>query len=164
MRFIFGTLLLIFGLQWLRKAILRAAGLKALHDEEEAFMEEREAALRAGHEQRLGLDWFAFVVSFKAVLLEGLEVVFIVLTFGVNALERMKAALGAKPAPADVLSLAANPKKLAPLLDALEIENPFGANDKPLSLVGMNRVIDGNTVRVRINLNLKLFAFLLPQD
>src|SRR4051812_9023578 len=80
-----GTLLLIFGLQWLRKAILRAAGLKALHDEEEAFRAEREAALRAGDEQRLGLDWFAFVVSFKAVLLEGLEVVFIVLTFGVNA-------------------------------------------------------------------------------
>jgi uncharacterized membrane protein len=80
-----GTLLLIFGLQWLRKAILRAAGVKSLHDEEEAFREEREAALRASRERRLGLDWFAFVVSFKAVLLEGLEVVFIVITFGVNA-------------------------------------------------------------------------------
>ncbi|MBA3264600.1 MAG: FTR1 family protein [Thermoleophilaceae bacterium] len=80
-----GTLLLIFGLQWLRKAILRAAGLKTLHDEEQAFHQEREAALRASRDQRLGLDWFAFVVSFKAVLLEGLEVVFIVITFGVNA-------------------------------------------------------------------------------
>jgi uncharacterized membrane protein len=80
-----GTLLLIFGLQWLRKAILRAAGLKSIHDEEEAFREERENALRASQDQRLGLDWFAFVVSFKAVVLEGLEVVFIVITFGVNA-------------------------------------------------------------------------------
>jgi Ca2+/H+ antiporter, TMEM165/GDT1 family len=80
-----GTLLLIFGLQWLRKAILRAAGVVPLHDEEQAFRSETEAARRAGTEQHLGLDWFAFVVSFKAVLLEGLEVVFIVLTFGVNA-------------------------------------------------------------------------------
>jgi Ca2+/H+ antiporter, TMEM165/GDT1 family len=80
-----GMLLLIFGLQWLRKAILRAAGIKALHDEEEAFAAEREAALRAAPDRRMGLDWFAFVVSFKAVLLEGLEVVFIVITFGVNA-------------------------------------------------------------------------------
>jgi uncharacterized membrane protein len=90
-----GTLLLIFGLQWLRKAILRAAGLKSLHDEEEAFREEREAALRAGREERMGLDWFAFVVSFKAVLLEGLEVVFIVITFGVNADSVPLAAAGA---------------------------------------------------------------------
>jgi uncharacterized membrane protein len=80
-----GTLLLIFGLQWLRKAILRAAGVRALHDEEEAFEAERDAALRAAPDQRMGLDWFAFVVSFKAVLLEGLEVVFIVITFGLNA-------------------------------------------------------------------------------
>ena len=99
-----GTLLLIFGLQWLRKAILRAAGLKALHDEEETFRSERDAALSAGDEQRLGLDWFAFVVSFKAVLLEGLEVVFIVLTFGVNADSVPLAAAGA--AAAGVLVLA----------------------------------------------------------
>jgi Ca2+/H+ antiporter, TMEM165/GDT1 family len=98
-----GTLLLIFGLQWLRKAILRAAGLKALHDEEEAFREEREAALRAAPDQRMGLDWFAFVVSFKAVLLEGLEVVFIVITFGVNADSVPLAAAGAAAAGALVL-------------------------------------------------------------
>jgi uncharacterized membrane protein len=98
-----GTLLLIFGLQWLRKAILRAAGLKALHDEDEAFREEREAALRAAPDQRLGLDWFAFVVSFKAVLLEGLEVVFIVITFGVNADSVPLASAGAAAAGAVVL-------------------------------------------------------------
>jgi len=104
LRLVVGGLLLVFGLQWLRKAILRAAGLKALHDEEEAFRAEREAALRAGDEQRLGLDWFAFVVSFKAVLLEGLEVVFIVLTFGVNADSVPLAAAGAAAAGLLVLA------------------------------------------------------------
>jgi Ca2+/H+ antiporter, TMEM165/GDT1 family len=99
-----GTLLLIFGLQWLRKAILRAAGIEPLHDEAEAFREEREAALSAGHEQRLGLDWFAFVVSFKAVLLEGLEVVFIVITFGVNADSVPLASAGAAAACALVVA------------------------------------------------------------
>jgi Ca2+/H+ antiporter, TMEM165/GDT1 family len=84
LQLVVGTLLLIFGLQWLRKAILRAAGLKALHDEDEAFREEVAAARAAGDERRLGLDWFAFVVSFKGVFLEGLEIVFIVITFGVN--------------------------------------------------------------------------------
>ena len=84
LQLIVGTLLLIFGLQWLRKAILRASGLKALHDEDQTYREEVAAARAAGDERRLGLDWFAFVVSFKGVLLEGLEVVFIVITFGVN--------------------------------------------------------------------------------
>jgi Ca2+/H+ antiporter, TMEM165/GDT1 family len=85
LQLVVGTLLLVFGLQWLRKAILRASGLKALRDEEESFRQEHETALAASGQRRLGLDWFAFVVAFKAILLEGLEVVFIVLTFGVNA-------------------------------------------------------------------------------
>jgi uncharacterized membrane protein len=85
LQLIVGTLLLIFGLQWLRKAILRAAGLKATHDEDAIFREEEAAALEAGGERRFGLDWYAFVISFKGVFLEGLEVVFIVLTFGANA-------------------------------------------------------------------------------
>jgi uncharacterized membrane protein len=95
LQLVVGTLLLIFGLQWLRKAILRASGLKALHDEEATFLEEREAARRAGEERRLGLDWFAFVVSFKGVFLEGLEIVFIVITFGSSADSIGLAALGA---------------------------------------------------------------------
>jgi Ca2+/H+ antiporter, TMEM165/GDT1 family len=95
LQLVVGTLLLIFGLQWLRKAILRASGLKALHDEEEAFRQEREAARAAGGERRLGLDWFAFVVSFKGVFLEGLEIVFIVITFGSNADSIGLAAVGA---------------------------------------------------------------------
>jgi uncharacterized membrane protein len=86
LQLIIGTLLLIFGLQWLRKAILRSSGLKALHDEEETFREEQAAARAVGREVRLGLDWFAFVVSFKGVFLEGLEVVFIVITFGLAAM------------------------------------------------------------------------------
>jgi uncharacterized membrane protein len=95
LQLIVGTLLLIFGLQWLRKAILRSAGLKALNDEEETFEEELAAARAAGEERRLGLDWFGFVVSFKGVFLEGLEVVFIVLTFGLNADNVPVAAAGA---------------------------------------------------------------------
>ncbi len=82
LRLAVGALLLVFGLQWLRKAILRASGYVALHDEEAAFAREREEARRAGLEQRAGLDWYSFTVSFKGVLLEGLEVAFIVITFG----------------------------------------------------------------------------------
>src|SRR5262245_25444108 len=82
LRLVVGALLLVFGLQWLRKAILRASGYKALHDEDEAFREERERAAAAGVDQRGGLDWYAFTVAFKGVLLEGLEVVFIVIGFG----------------------------------------------------------------------------------
>ncbi|MGH2842891.1 MAG: COG4280 domain-containing protein [Solirubrobacteraceae bacterium] len=78
-----GGLLLIFGLQWLRKAILRASGLKALHDEEAAFLEETEAAREAGA-VAAGFDHYAFLISFKGSFLEGLEVIFIVLTFGAN--------------------------------------------------------------------------------
>ena len=83
LRGVVGGLLLVFGLQWLRKAILRASGLKALHDEDAAFTFESEAAKAAGsiHE---GLDGYSFLVSFKGTFLEGLEVVFIALTFGAN--------------------------------------------------------------------------------
>jgi len=78
-----GGLLLVFGLQWLRKAILRASGLKALHDETAAFAEETEAA-RAAAGVASGFDPYSFTITFKGVLLEGLEVAFIVLTFGAN--------------------------------------------------------------------------------
>jgi uncharacterized membrane protein len=78
-----GGLLLVFGLQWLRKAILRASGLKATHDETAAFTQETEAARAAGHDAG-AFDRYSFVIAFKGVLLEGLEVAFIVLTFGAN--------------------------------------------------------------------------------
>ncbi|AEK43912.1 hypothetical protein RAM_27175 [Amycolatopsis mediterranei S699] len=85
LQLVVGTLLLVFGLKWLRKAVLRSAGRKARHDEQAAFHRQAEAARAAGERRRLGLDWFSFVVSLKAVFLEGVEVVFIVITFGVNA-------------------------------------------------------------------------------
>jgi uncharacterized membrane protein len=82
LRLVVGGLLLVFGLQWLRKAILRASGYLALHDEDAVFLRETEEARSAAGARRAGLDWYSFVVSFKGVLLEGLEVVFIVITFG----------------------------------------------------------------------------------
>ena len=85
LRLVVGALLLIFGLQWLRKAILRASGRKALHDEGKIYAEQLAAARGAPRQQaRLVPDWFGFTLSFKGVLLEGLEVVFIALTFGSN--------------------------------------------------------------------------------
>ena len=82
LRLIVGALLLVFGLQWLRKAILRSGGYKAMHDEAAIFERESADALGAPAESRAGLDWYAFTVAFKGVLLEGLEVAFIVVTFG----------------------------------------------------------------------------------
>jgi uncharacterized membrane protein len=74
-----GVLLLLFGMRWLRKAILRAAGLIALHDENIAFASETEELRAQARRHHARLDWLAGMASFKAVLLEGLEVVFIVI-------------------------------------------------------------------------------------
>jgi uncharacterized membrane protein len=86
LRLVVGALLLVFGLQWLRKAILRASGYKALHDEDKIYAD-RLAAAGSRERTRAALvpDWYGFTLSFKGVLLEGLEVVFIALTFGSNA-------------------------------------------------------------------------------
>jgi len=84
LRLVVGALLLAFGLQWLRKAILRASGYKALHDEDEIFAREAAEARAAGSEVRAGLDWYGFTLAFKGVLLEGLEVAFIAVTLGSN--------------------------------------------------------------------------------
>ena len=100
---VIGSLLLVFGLQWLRKAILRTSRLKAMHDEDEAFAEATAAGRGAGSDMRAGLDWVGFVVSFKGVLLEGLEVIFIVITFGLNAHSMPTAIAGAAVGGAIVL-------------------------------------------------------------
>jgi uncharacterized membrane protein len=85
LRLLVGGLLLVFGLQWLRKAVLRASGHKAKHDEAAIYREQVEAAQGAASRRRgLVEDWYAFTLSFKGVLLEGLEVAFIALTFGGN--------------------------------------------------------------------------------
>jgi Ca2+/H+ antiporter, TMEM165/GDT1 family len=81
LQFVVGVLLLLFGLRWLRKAILRAIGVIALHDEDAAFA--RETRELAGAERRASeFDWVAGAAAFKAVLLEGIEVVFIVIAVG----------------------------------------------------------------------------------
>ena len=95
LRLVVGALLLVFGLQWLRKAILRASGYKALHDEDAAFAREVSEAEAAPRDERAGLDWYGFTLSFKGVFLEGLEVAFIVLTFGSTQQNIPLAALGA---------------------------------------------------------------------
>jgi uncharacterized membrane protein len=82
LRLAVGALLLVFGLQWLRKAILRASGFKGLHDEDAIFARELDEAKNAEPVTRAGLDWYGFTLAFKGVLLEGLEVAFIVITFG----------------------------------------------------------------------------------
>jgi uncharacterized membrane protein len=94
LRAVVGGLLLIFGLQWLRKAILRASGVKAHHDEDAAFIEESEAARKAGTVAD-GFDGYSFLISFKGTFLEGLEVVFIALTFGSTQKDVPLAALAA---------------------------------------------------------------------
>jgi uncharacterized membrane protein len=96
LRLVVGGLLLIFGLQWLRKAILRAAGLKALHDEAGIYEREVAQARAATRRSRFAVpDWYAFTLSTKAAVLAGLEVVFIVVTFGANQHSLPLAVLGA---------------------------------------------------------------------
>jgi uncharacterized membrane protein len=97
LRLAVGALLLIFGVQWLRKAILRASGHKALHDEDEIFRRQSEEAALAGRTHG-PLDWYSFTLAFKGVFLEGLEVAFIVLTFGSTQGSIPLAALGASAA------------------------------------------------------------------
>jgi uncharacterized membrane protein len=106
LQLVVGALLLIFGLQWLRKAILRASGFKALHDEAAIFEREREAARSQVTIVRAGLDWYAVKLCFMGVLLEGLEVAFIVVTFGAAARQVGLAALGAAAALLIVVGVA----------------------------------------------------------
>lgn len=105
LQLVIGILLLLFGLRWLRKAILRSAGIIALHDETKAFAKE-EASLRAAEGQHATqLDWIAGITAFKAVVLEGLEVVFIVIAVGAGRGLLVPAAMGAVAACLVVLLL-----------------------------------------------------------
>ena len=107
LRVLVGGLLLVFGLQWLRKGILRASGYVALHDEERIFAEESARAGREGARVRHGVDPYAFTLSFKGVLLEGLEVAFIVLTVGSSGQNIPLAAAAAVAALAAVVVVGA---------------------------------------------------------
>jgi uncharacterized membrane protein len=96
LRLVVGALLLVFGLQWLRKGALRASGYQTLHDEEAIYRREVGASEAVAAERRFVVDdWYAFTLAFKGVLLEGLEVVFIVVTFGANQGEIPLAAVSA---------------------------------------------------------------------
>ena len=96
LRLVVGGLLLTFGLQWLRKAILRASGYKDLRDEGAAYQREVAAAEGAASSKKpLVDDWYAFTLAFKGVVLEGLEVAFIALTFGANQHDLPLAAVAA---------------------------------------------------------------------
>ena len=106
LRLVVGALLLVFGLQWLRKAVLRASGFKAPHDELAIYHEQAAAARAAAGDRRGAVaDWYAFTLSFKGVLLEGLEVAFIVVTFGNSQGHLPLAALGALAAVLAVAGL-----------------------------------------------------------
>jgi len=95
LRIVIGSLLLIYGLQWTTKAILRASGARAKHDEELIYANEVKRLREEAPVPASGLDGVSFAVSFKGVLLEGLEVAFIVITFGTNAGRLLEATLGA---------------------------------------------------------------------
>ncbi|MEK1889693.1 MAG: hypothetical protein AAAB35_19445 [Phyllobacterium sp.] len=103
LQFVIGTLLILFGMRWLRKAILRAAGFIALHDEAEAFAKETDQLKRQAAERRA--DFIAGTAAFKAVLLEGIEVVFIVIAVGAGRGMLGYAALGAAAACLLVLAI-----------------------------------------------------------
>ena len=87
-----GALLLLFGLRWLRKAILRFAGIVALHDEERIYLKEV-AELKARGERHTGFDRIGALVAYKAGLLEGTEVAFIVIAFGAGGTAALNAAI-----------------------------------------------------------------------
>ena len=95
LQFVVGVLLLLFGLRWLRKAILREIGVIAKHDEEAAFAKETRELTGGSGQVLRGLDWIAATASFKAVLLEGIEVAFIVLAVGARPGMLVPAAFGA---------------------------------------------------------------------
>jgi uncharacterized membrane protein len=90
-----GVLLLLFGMRWLRKAILRAAGVIPLHDEERAYATETTQLREQERQHKARLDWVAALASFKAVVLEGLEVVFIVIAVGAGRGLIVPASVGA---------------------------------------------------------------------
>jgi len=102
-----GILLLLFGLRWLRKAVLRAAGLVALHDEEALYRAETTQLQGEMRQRQSRADWLAAVTAFKAVVVEGLEVVFIVIAVGAGRGLLVPASLGALAAGALVLLIGA---------------------------------------------------------
>ena len=124
LQIVVGVLLLLFGLRWLRKAILRFAGIVALHDEELIYQREV-AELRAQGLKKNEWDWVGTLISYKSVLLEGLEVAFIVIAFGAGGATALSAAIwGAIAAGVVVIGLGVALK--APLTQVPENTMKFG--------------------------------------
>ena len=107
LQFVVGVALLMFGLRWLRKAILRSAGFIALHDEEAAFEKETSSLQDDARQRRASADWIAGLAAFKAVVLEGIEVVFIVVALGSGPGLLVPASIGAVGALVIVLMIGA---------------------------------------------------------
>jgi uncharacterized membrane protein len=103
LQLVIGVLLLLFGMGWLRKAILRSAGVLPLHDEDKIFAEEQASLIEERKSKKTSQDWIAGIAAFKAVLLEGLEVVFIVIAVGSGRNMLWPAAMGALAACVAVL-------------------------------------------------------------
>ena len=103
LQLVIGIMLLLFGMGWLRKAILRSAGIIALHDEDKIFAEEQSSLIAETKSKKTSQDWIAGLAAFKAVLLEGLEVVFIVIAVGSGRNMLWPAAIGALAACLAVL-------------------------------------------------------------
>lgn len=107
LQLVIGILLLLFGIGWLRKASLRAAGVIALHDEDAIFAREKAALDEDARRHKTSQDWIAGIAAYKAVLLEGLEVVFIVIAVGAGRGMIWPASLGALAAALVVLAIGA---------------------------------------------------------
>jgi Ca2+/H+ antiporter, TMEM165/GDT1 family len=105
LQFVAGVLLLLFGMRWLRKAVLRSAGIIALSDEERAFAAETEQLERQAERRKNALHWIATLTAFKATILEGIEVVFVVIAVGGARGQLAAASLGAAAAFLLVLAI-----------------------------------------------------------
>jgi len=105
LQLVIGVLLLLFGMRWLRKAVLRSAGVIALHDEDAVFAQETAHLRVQAARHRDGKGWIAGVAAFKAVVLEGIEVVFVIIAVGAAHGQMWAASLGAFAACAIVLAI-----------------------------------------------------------
>lgn len=124
LQLVIGVLLLLFGIGWLRKASLRAAGVIPLHDEDAIFARESAELSEEAQRRKTSLDWISGMAAFKAVLLEGLEVVFIVIAVGAGRGLLVPASIGAAAACVAVLAVGALVHK--PLSNVPENTLKFG--------------------------------------
>ena len=143
LRLVVGAVLIVFGLQWLTKAILRAAGAQATRNELARFGRQVAELTEEPPVPAAGIDWVSFTVAFKGVLLEGLEVAFIVVTFGAAAGMLVPAAVGATVAGIVVVGVGIALRR--PLAGVPENQLKFGVG---LMLVSFGTFWAGEGVRI----------------